>query len=453
MAFWRNKENNEPNQTPVDSTEDHGGTGNSREKKKSLNRWKVIVALLTTFIVLLGILYGAISYTSTPSFCATCHEMAAEHVTFQASAHNQIKCTECHIEPGAANLVIHKVESLKEVYYHIVGPPDPIIQTVAVTDENCKQCHSKNRLISANGDLIVNHEGHIEEGIPCITCHSGVAHAKVVERGINGSNTYDYWKMSNAKKLIDEEYVRPNMGTCIDCHDQVNQGKKPWKDIAYSLPEKPEEQKKKDSTYVFKPTPEMEAGVLERDVPENTQKIILQALGHQKDGVKISMDCFVCHQKINTPKNHDEKSWGKQHGDFALDDLDKCLDCHQDSKWVKKFEKQDIRDLLSGTKEKELIAQKQMTVKELSRTNNFCFTCHQVTRPEDHLDRYTWLTDTHRFGGDTKEAREGCYACHDFYKPDPIKGLTAPSDVYCQFCHQNGFKDESISSIEKGNKK
>ncbi|WP_318507296.1 cytochrome c3 family protein [Bacillus sp. T3] len=448
MAFWIKKENIEPDQKPVEWTENHEEYKNSREKKKSLHHWKLIVAALTAFLALLGLIYGAISYTSTPPFCATCHEMAAEHVTFQASAHNQIKCTECHIKPGTANLVIHKVESLKEVYSHIVGPPDTIIQTVAVSDENCKQCHSKNRLISATGDLIVNHDGHIEEGIPCITCHSGVAHAKVVERGINRSNTYDYWTTANAKKLIDEEYVRPNMGTCIDCHDQVNQGKKPWKDIAYSLPENPAEKKDSDSISAFKPTPEMEAGVLERDVPENTQKIILQALGHQKDGVKISMDCFVCHQKINTPKNHGEETWGKRHGYFALNDLNECLKCHQDSKWVKKFKQQDIRELLSEDKELEKSVQYPISIKELSRKNDFCITCHSVSRPDDHLDRYTWLTDTHRMAGDSKEAREGCYVCHNFEKPEPSKGITAPSDVYCQFCHKNGFVGETIASVK-----
>ena len=30
------------------------------------------------------------------------------------------------------------------------------------------------------------------------------------------------------------------MGTCIDCHDKVNKGEKPWKEAAYLVPPNPE---------------------------------------------------------------------------------------------------------------------------------------------------------------------------------------------------------------------
>ncbi len=30
------------------------------------------------------------------------------------------------------------------------------------------------------------------------------------------------------------------MGTCIECHDKVNNGEKPWKDVAYLVPPNPE---------------------------------------------------------------------------------------------------------------------------------------------------------------------------------------------------------------------
>ncbi len=62
-----------------------------------------------------------------------------------------------------------------------------------LSDENCLQCHSKNRLVSASGDLIVNHKGHIEEGVPCISCHAGVAHAKIAARGINTEEVRGHW--------------------------------------------------------------------------------------------------------------------------------------------------------------------------------------------------------------------------------------------------------------------
>ena len=218
MKFWKKKQ-----KVQTEDTEKKPGLFKrlwrkfrSIDWKNPVNRWKLLFASLFAVVALSGTMYGAIAFTSNPEFCSWCHEMAPEYVTFQASAHSEIKCTQCHIEPGAVNMLLHKVESMKEVYYHIVGPPDPIVQTVAVPNINCVQCHSENRLVTATGDLIVNHSEHIKEDIPCITCHSGVAHAKVVERGINYQKDLDYWTVENTEKLVSADYMKPNMGTCID---------------------------------------------------------------------------------------------------------------------------------------------------------------------------------------------------------------------------------------------
>ncbi|WP_335500936.1 cytochrome c3 family protein [Neobacillus vireti] len=408
-----------------------------RKVKNPAKRWKLLVAALTTFFVILVFLYGSISYTSTPSFCSSCHEMAPEHVTFQASAHNQIKCIQCHVKLGSKNVILSKVELMKNVYSHIARQPDNIVPSVAVSNENCEQCHSRNRLVTATGDLIVNHKGHVEKGIPCITCHRGVTHAKVVERGINDSSTYVYWNKENAKKLIGEKYVKPNMGTCIDCHNQVNQGKQPWKEIAYSLPINQEE---KEADVTYKETPEMKAGIWERKIPEIKQKTVLEAIGKQQTDVKISMDCFTCHRKIKTPKNHDIQTWTNRHGEFAVKELDKCLNCHQDSLWIKELEKQDIKSLLTDTKKKITYKQDLITVARESRSNFFCSTCHAYS-PANHQDRHTWLFDAHRQNSGSPEERRSCFVCHDNEKPDD-KGGNAPSDVYCEFCHKGEFTGE-----------
>jgi nitrate/TMAO reductase-like tetraheme cytochrome c subunit len=439
MAFWNKKHENEPEQNP-DGANPESTSREERKAKNPIKLWRRLVIALTMFVALLGITYGAISFTSTPTFCSTCHEMAPEHVTFQASAHNQIKCTQCHIEPGAKNLVVHKVESLKEVFYHIVGAPDPIVQTVAVSNENCEQCHSRNRLVTATGDIIVNHKGHIEEGIPCITCHSGVVHAKVVERGINDSESYPAWTKENADKLMGEKYEKPNMGTCIGCHDQVNQGKRPWKKIAYSLPENTHGKEDKKSV-TLQETAETMASIDYREIPESTQRIILEAIGQQQTDVKLSMECFTCHQKINIPDNHKLKNWNQQHGKFAVEELAECLHCHQDSLWIKKLAKQDIRSLLVEKKKEEPIKQDLFTVIRKSRSNHFCSTCH-ANKPADHLVRYQWLYFKHPIGSNTVEGRRTCFVCHENEKPDEKELNLAPSDVYCEFCHEGEFTGE-----------
>ncbi|MGJ7920310.1 cytochrome c3 family protein [Neobacillus sp. LXY-4] len=448
MAFWNRRKKGPPDENPeakkVGFIRRQWRKLRAVDWKNPVNRWKLLFVLLIVCIGGLGFVGGAIAFTNSPSFCKACHEMAPEHVTFEKSAHNQITCVQCHIAPGNVEMVLHKIGSLKEVYYHITGVPDPIVQTVAVLDENCEQCHSKNRLVTATGDLIVNHEGHIKEGIPCVVCHSGVAHAKVVERGINGSETYDKWTMENSDKLMSSKYMNPNMGTCIDCHDQVNQGKKPWKDYSYQIPENPHAEGHGDK----KEGNEAEAATLsaseeEQKSKEATQEIILQAIGKQKTDVKLSMECFTCHQEINTPQNHDIAEWNQNHGGYAFQELDKCMNCHQDEKWIKHFEKQDIEQLLKTSTDKEKYTANMIQVKDQSRQNHFCSTCH-ANRPPGHVDSDTWLT-AHAPKAQTNEEKANCYVCHDREKPDEnATDIKAPTDVYCQFCHRTGFKGEKL---------
>jgi nitrate/TMAO reductase-like tetraheme cytochrome c subunit len=401
--------------------------------KDPVNRWKLLFISLFAFIALLGTVYGAIEFTSTPSFCKTCHEMTPEHVTFTASAHSEISCVQCHVEPGAVETVVHKVESLKEVYYHIVGPPNPIVQTVPVKNENCEQCHSQNRLVTATGDIKVEHKKHVEKGIPCITCHSGVVHAKIVERGLNTQKDLDKWTPEAAEKLMGKQYMAPNMGTCIDCHNQVNEGKEPWKDIAYSLPENnhgKEDEKNAEA-----------AESKEKTSHIKTQDVILQAIGKQTKDVKLSMECSTCHKKTATPDNHNNIDWDQNHGSYALENLDKCMNCHQDSKWIKVFAKQEIDQLLKNDTEKDTYTKDINVVKTEARKNQFCNACHSE-RPESHGESNVWLKG-HAKNALTSDEKAKCYVCHDRSKPKEGEITNASTDVYCEFCHRTGFNSES----------
>jgi nitrate/TMAO reductase-like tetraheme cytochrome c subunit len=456
VGFWKKKKKN--NQT-VEIEEIEKKPGLIRrlwrrfrniDWKNPVNRWRALFVVLFGSIVVLGGSYAAISATNNPQFCSFCHEMAPEFITYKESAHSQIQCVECHVDPGIVNELVHKVESLKEVYYHVVGPPDPIVQTVAVPSNNCLQCHSKNRLVTATGDLIVNHEGHIKEDIPCITCHSGVAHAKVVERGLNTQKNLGYWKKENTEKLVSTEYMRPNMGTCIDCHDKVNKGEEPWLDIQYSLPENTHGKKHEESDKEGTEEGHAEAATFETatQTPEEkkahddkiSQDIILQAIGKQKKDVKISMECFTCHKEVSVPKNHDIDKWNQNHGSYAVEDLNKCLDCHNDTKWIKKVPKQDILSLIEAGASDPKYVPNITVVKDGSRESNFCSTCHGE-RPPGHADSETWLT-SHAPKAKTNEQKAECYVCHDRTKPEETAEINAPTDVYCEYCHRTGFKDE-----------
>ncbi|WP_342042379.1 cytochrome c3 family protein [Bacillus sp. OTU2372] len=465
MAIWGKKKNRE---TDPESREKRKKTGPIRKLwqkfraidwKNPVNRWKLLFVSLVGCIVIFGGGYGVLSFTNSPSFCSSCHEMQPEYTSYTASAHNQISCVQCHIKPGTVNMLTHKMKSLKEVYYHVTGVPTQIVQTEeeAVSSQNCLQCHSKNRLVTASGDLKVNHKGHIEEGIPCITCHSGVVHAKMASRGINTEDVRGDWTQASAEKLMEEKYLRPNMGTCINCHDQVNNGVKPWKEASYNVPANPEEVEKKleenknassgeaTTATAATETEKSETASNEKDAAtlaehdQKTQDIILQAIGKQQNDVKLSMACQTCHKKVKVPKSHKVEGWNGNHGKTAIQQVDKCVNCHQDSKWVREIPKEDIISLLKMKETKTKYVPNLNVVKEQARINKFCSACHS-DRPSGHGESNQWLTG-HAKKALTAEQKSECFVCHDNQKP--VAGSTTPkaaTDVYCQYCHRTGFK-------------
>lgn len=427
--------------------------------KDPVTRWKVMFVSIIGLIVVGGGGYGVIQFTNSPTFCSSCHEMAPEYTTFTASAHNNITCVQCHIKPGAVNMLTHKMKSLKEVYYHVTGVPEQIVQTEeeAVSDQNCMQCHSKNRLVTASGDLKVNHKGHIEEGVPCISCHAGVVHAKMAARGINTDEVRGNYTKETAEKIMEKKYLAPNMGTCIDCHDKVNNGEKPWKEISYLVPPNPEHVEKKLDENAKKAsgeakvakTEEISEGENTKTVTtahdQKTQDLILQAIGKQQKDVKLSMACETCHKQVNIPKDHKAEGWNQSHGTTAVQQLDKCMDCHEDSNWVREIPKEDLMTLLKMNDAKGETGQytPNMTlVKEEARINKFCSSCHS-DRPASHGKSDNWLTG-HASQASADQQKAECYVCHDRSKPVNGQELgKAPTDVYCENCHRTGFKGES----------
>lgn len=463
MAFW-GKKNKE-----IESREDRKKSGIKRLWQKvrnidwhnPVNRWKLLFASLVVCVIVFGGGYGVLSFTNSPSFCSSCHEMAPEYTTYTASSHNEISCVQCHIKPGFINMITHKMKSVKEVYYHVTGAPNQIVQTEEeeISNQNCLQCHSKNRLVTASGDLKVNHKGHIEKGIPCVTCHSGVVHAKIAARDLNTAADRSDWNSKNAQKLIEEKYLRPNMGTCIDCHDKVNKGEKPWKDPAYSVPPNPEETAKESSSSEKAATAgtsteqNATAGTAQQQNTEavkaendkKTQDIILQAVSNEQTNVKISMSCTTCHREIKVPSSHKSADWSHGHGSNAIASLDTCMNCHQDSKWAKQIPKEDIMTLLTmGNQQTKKYTPDIALVQKEARTNKFCSACHSK-RPPGHMDSNSWLT-AHAQHAKTSDQKQQCYVCHD--KSKPISGATtakAPTDVYCEYCHRTGVPGEPKS--------
>ncbi|KNZ70943.1 putative multiheme cytochrome c [Thermincola ferriacetica] len=248
-------------QIPVPAT-DNG-------KKRGLNKGKLFLVLFLAglFFIFLGInLYVIVpvSVGNEAEACARCHAMVPEYATWRESNHAQFQCRDCHKQPGFAHLLKYQTRMVKEfLFYRATDMPQTVVAD-KIPDEVCKQCHSSNRIVSASSDTIIPHQKHEEKGISCVTCHKGVAHGRIMERGMTRKLTVSEWTPDVAREQMDYKYTTPKMDICLDCHGKRN----------------------------------------------------------------VETTCSVCHSSMPIPDSHKPANWMTKHGEQARQDFKPCNLCH-----------------------------------------------------------------------------------------------------------------------------
>lgn len=402
-----------------------------------------IVTLSVIIVAVSGISMGALVATNSTKFCGMCHEMTPEAATHMAGPHEGIpfSCAECHVPPdGFIKAVEHKIYAMKEVYYHITGLPNPIVLTAheAIPNRTCEQeeCHGTEPIVVEDPTITFDHEKHLDQGMQCINCHSGVEHGKIAERGLTSTEELEYWEETEemGEAVAPEEYRTTNMGTCIECHASVNAGQEPWKDVEYALPYL-EDANEHDRTVEDEILVPEEFANVDTDVMQHTMQ---QAVGVEEQGT-ISMECETCHLPEGSPVSHQAEDWESTgHGEMAAEDNNECMDCHVDQNWLRRFPEQDMDKLLAGEYEEEpssLETPEEMA--EATRENAFCASCHESVTPASH-DTEGFVKNGHKDAEGNPPDVEECYTCHDYEAPaSETEQSTASSDLYCSNCHEN----------------
>jgi len=397
-----------------------------KKKVLSMNRKKLLLLGLGGVLGIILFTGVALKVTSTPQFCSSCHEMTPEVATWQVSSHSKIACVACHIEPGAQNLVKHKISALTQLFEHVTRTvPDPIVMPHPIKNESCIECHSMARKVTTSGDILIPHDKHLEQGIACVACHAGVAHGFVAERGLNGKNDFSTWTNEKAEKVMTFDETKLAMEVCMNCHEQVNEGKKPW--LEHEGLGQTEQQRMEDQGDLKK---QAENATGEISEPAQPTTVATQSELHPP------MNCSACHSASMTPDNHKNGGWKTTHGITATQDVSYCASCHSRQK-----------ERVSLTKDSD--------VKDYARSNTFCASCH-AKRPEGHLEnKQAWLPAHPIIVRNTGPAN--CLTCHDIEKPTlkaqspvtqlPGQTLPGPNQVYCNLCHW--FKDNNVVLKEK----
>jgi nitrate/TMAO reductase-like tetraheme cytochrome c subunit len=99
-----------------------------------------------------------VHYTETASFCGRCHTMGPELKAYQLSAHREVSCTECHVEPGVGGFVKAKINGTRQLAQVISGTypkpiPPPDHSALPPVSQTCLRCHSLDRITQNGGPI------------------------------------------------------------------------------------------------------------------------------------------------------------------------------------------------------------------------------------------------------------------------------------------------------------
>ena len=323
--------------------------GTSFDLSKTESKLKLALIVLGILIFIMVVSATAFQLTLSPAFCKSCHEMNPEFQTWKASSHSQIRCIECHIQPGIGNLTTHKLRAVKELLLHFNGSyQKPIKISHEIDDSNCQRCHSRQRRFTVSGDLIIPHWQHQDKQVKCIHCHAGVAHGNIAGREATKTGDLAKWSEQRGVAETASNFVRPQMVVCMECH----------------------------------------------------QKLV------------VSDNCKVCHSALPVPSDHKVATWivGASHGILAEEDIGYCHSCH--SYGVRLNKDINLKDPISYVRGNSFCSYCHKTKpvnhtttwlkvhkeQALAKGTDNCFACHNIKEPQpNEISTPTYCNKCHWF--------------------------------------------------------
>lgn len=167
------------------------------EKAPRPRRRRLVIGGLFALVIFLLVL--PVFSTLQPGYYARYPGMRTRMDAWRSSTHARMSCVSCHVEPGVQGFASFSARSIPAFYSQLVNGANETNLLQTPTRMACQKCHTDYRQVSPNGDLLIPHRAHVEIlGVNCVVCHKDLVHT-VNDRGFN----------------------RPEMETCLNCHDGV----------------------------------------------------------------------------------------------------------------------------------------------------------------------------------------------------------------------------------------
>lgn len=336
-------------------------------------------------------LSGFFYYSSSPSFCRSCHIMEPFYQSWTASKHNSVPCIKCHFEPGRSGTIRGKWQAGSLLVQYITGTysPKPFAN---IKDASCLQegCHVKAKLGETKpflGKAAFNHQPHfkpgLQSGLTCTSCHSPLKGGQHIS--VNETHCYlchlkkKDWDAKGGKKS-DEECLRCHRDlpkviplgpqniehgkyiegkiSCLECHGHVFKGQGQVEETTcfkcHDFPERVEIRGEKEKLHEIHVTAHVECFLCHEDIKHRIDHKAKLAGSDcrschlsKHSGVKMlysgrggmgvperpspmfqaGVDCTGCHNELSPLTEPDFK------GRTLATVKERCVECHNDERY------------------------------------------------------------------------------------------------------------------------
>lgn len=266
----------------------------------TIANWKGALVYSLPILALLGLIamFYSVKITEHPQFCGSCHYMDDYIESWEHSAHKDVRCVDCHYEPGAKAVVKGKVDGFLQLakYMTHTYSSKPVAE---VSDLSClrSECHAEmDRGISVEfgNNISFPHSKHLDHKVRahelrCTTCHSKAGAEKHME--VNTSTCFN----------CHFKGVEVTPSDCRKCHSRltVSEGGAGF-----------------DHTEFFEGTEEVDCNMCHPGIIQGT-------------GEAVPDNCLFCHTRSDVKK---EITLEELHYAHTSEHKVECFQCHSDIK-------------------------------------------------------------------------------------------------------------------------
>lgn len=306
---------------------------------------RVVGGLLATAVVLA--LATGFTLSSRPSFLGGYSGLTERYVALEESAHKGLECAACHAtSPGG-----YRAALLGDFYGALAGKKSrpAFVEFKKPSREACLACHEHDWSMDASRTQKIPHPAHLrvaDEKRECVGCHKWTAHQ---EEYMENHKTMPYSAVCAAYGC---HVGAKQEKECVNCHHGLRDSLKEWKAVhpetvrsngpggcleachkagqcrqCHTTGTRPDFQK----TVASRDVKSMERAHVKDDWLDKHGDLALRDEGKCLECHVSVSECESCHS--NRPAFHGLKStWLGRHKDLSKDPR-RCTVCHEDQSW------------------------------------------------------------------------------------------------------------------------